>query len=185
MYSGTLLKKENVYKKELVMQELIEKIFGLNLTSQELDLIHIAARSFFVFFMGVFLVRIQPKFVAVSTSFSYLLNFTLGSLLASAIVSQGAFFPILGATLLLSFTNFTIAYVCFKVPFLERIFKGKGDVLVFNGRVIWGNMRRNLVSYQSLLEAVMKEVGKEEISEVKKAYIETDGDIVVIKKKQD
>jgi uncharacterized membrane protein YcaP (DUF421 family) len=162
------------------MYPLLNSILGLDLSSNYLTFTHLIFRAFIVYFAGMFLVRLQSQFMGINTTFNYMLNFITGSLLANAIVGEGPYFPILGMCLLVIFMNWLIALLCSYSSFMERIIKGKPDILIKNGKIIWRNMRKNLISHDELLEAVHKNLQGTDLSLVKEAYFENSGQITII-----
>lgn len=166
------------------MYDSINSIFGLELTSSELTLLHLSWRAVLVYFAGMFLVRLQSQFMSINTPFNYMLNFITGSLLANAIVAQGSFFPILGMALLIACINWTIELLCYYSSALEKLFKGESDMIVHDGKILWKNMRRNLITKDELMESVHKLTLSDDLSQVKRAYFENSGQITVIVKKK-
>jgi len=164
------------------MYQFITDSFGLNLTTVNLSWLHYVTRAFLVFFVGFFLMRLRAAFEGISTPFSNLLNFALGSLLATAITSEGVvYFQILSMVLLLSLINWAIALLCLYSPFIDRLVRGREDVLVRHGRIIWENMRKHLVSLNDLRDEVFEATGSKDLSQIRKASFVTGGKIVVVK----
>lgn len=162
--------------------EIVNTLFGLELSNRELGLGHLVMRGLLIYFGGTLLVRIHSQFVGITTPFNFMLNFILGSVLANAIIGEIPYFTTLGMALCIAFVNWFIAWLCFYSPFIEKLFKGQSDLLVKDGKIIWDNMRKNLITRDELLEEVHRWLNTTDISQVKKAIFEN-GEITIIKKK--
>jgi uncharacterized membrane protein YcaP (DUF421 family) len=165
-----------------ILYSIIDFLFGIQKPITSLTLLHFSMRAFLVYFVGIFLTRLQTQFVSISTPFNYILNILIGSLLANAIVGSGPYFPILGMCFLIFITNILIEILCYYSSFFEKLLKGKGIPLVRNGRILWDNMRKNLLTEDELMEAVREQIHEKSLSTVKEAYFENSGKIMVIKK---
>lgn len=91
-------------------------------------------------------------------------------------VTEGA---ILIGTLV--FWNFALDFVSYKFPGLERLLQAKKLCLVRDGKMNKRNMRREYISPDELM-AKIREAGVEDMAGVKGAYLESDGEISVIKR---
>lgn len=163
------------------MNDFLNSVLGLELSQEALTLYHFTARAFLIYFVGMFLIRIQSQFMGINTPFTFMLNFIMGSVLASAIVGDAPYLPVVGTALFIAVMNWIIALLCFYSESIKRFFKGDADLLVKDGKIIWKNMRKNLITKDELMEAVHKEINSDDISKVKKAYFEDSGEITIIK----
>ena len=71
----------------------------------------------------------------------------------------------------------------YKVPAMHRILHPPPLPLVKNGEILRRNMRRELVTEEELMTEIRKK-GIAQLADVKEAYMEGDGHISVISKKQ-
>jgi uncharacterized membrane protein YcaP (DUF421 family) len=165
------------------MYDFINSIFGLEIPSSALTLGNLIARAFLIYTGGMFLLRIQSQFMGINTPFNFMLHFILGSLLANAIVGEGPFFAITSMCLFIAFLNWFIAVLCFYFPQAERVFKGESETLVKDGKIVWSNMRKNLITKDELMESVHKHTQRTTLGHVKRAYFENSGEITVIEKR--
>jgi uncharacterized membrane protein YcaP (DUF421 family) len=90
-------------------------------------------------------------------------------------VSEGA---VLVSTVL--FWSFAIDWVQHRFPVIERLLREPKVILVENGRLLRRNMRSELVTLEELM-AQLREAGIEDVTRVKRAYMEADGHVSVIK----
>jgi uncharacterized membrane protein YcaP (DUF421 family) len=78
------------------------------------------------------------------------------------------------------FWNFTIDWLQFHFPAIERILRPAPLLLIKNGRVLRRNLRQELVTMDELMSHLRQE-GATNPQEVKRAYMEPDGTITVEK----
>jgi uncharacterized membrane protein YcaP (DUF421 family) len=78
--------------------------------------------------------------------------------------------------------NMFIDWLTFRFPKLQQTLEPPPLPLIENGRVLWRNLRHELVS-ESELRTKLREHGVKDPSEVQKAYMEPDGEVTVLKKK--
>jgi uncharacterized membrane protein YcaP (DUF421 family) len=81
------------------------------------------------------------------------------------------------------FWNYFFDWLSFKSEWFERLIEPAPLPLVKRGRLLRQNMRRELITEAQLL-GKLREEGIEDISEVKQAQIESDGQLSVIKYEQ-
>jgi uncharacterized membrane protein YcaP (DUF421 family) len=85
---------------------------------------------------------------------------------------------ILVATLI--FWNYALDWLSYRFPWLELLTHPPPLQLVRNGRLLRRNMKQELITEEDLLSELRKQ-GIEDVQEVKKAYMEGDGHISVIR----
>ena len=81
----------------------------------------------------------------------------------------------------LVFWNVLIDWATWRFAFVERLFAARRLCLVKNGRLNRRNMRREFISDAELMSKV-REQGLEDLSGVKLMYLESDGEISLIRK---
>ena len=79
--------------------------------------------------------------------------------------------------------NMLIDWLAFRFPALARVLEPPPLLLIDNGRVLRKHLRVELMS-ENELESKLREQGVADPREVAKAYIEPDGQVTVLKKKQ-
>lgn len=91
-------------------------------------------------------------------------------------VSDG--FTLIGTLL---FWNWLMDFLSFRFPCVERMLAGPKLCLVRDGRMLRRNMRKEYITEEELMSQLrLNEVT--ELSEVRRAYMESDGKISVLKK---
>ena len=89
-------------------------------------------------------------------------------------VADGA---ILVATIV--FWHYTLNWLAFRFPLVERFVRPPALPLVKNGRMIRANMRRELITSDELM-GMLREQGVGELSAVREAHMEGDGRVSVV-----
>lgn len=79
------------------------------------------------------------------------------------------------------FWNFLTDWLSYRFPRFSRFAEPPLLLLVKNGRMVRGNMRRELMS-EDELRAKLREQGIDDLSRVKEAFMERDGQVSVIEK---
>jgi uncharacterized membrane protein YcaP (DUF421 family) len=77
--------------------------------------------------------------------------------------------------------NYALDYLSFQVPAIARFTAPRRLCLVREGRPLWRNMRRELVTLDEL-QSKLREAGHADLHEVKAMYMESDGAISVVAK---
>ena len=77
--------------------------------------------------------------------------------------------------------NIAVDGLSYLSPALRRVLSPRTVLLVKNGAVIRGNLRRQFITEEEL-QAKLRENGVEHLGEVKAAYMEADGDVSVLKR---
>lgn len=79
--------------------------------------------------------------------------------------------------------NVLLDWAAFHFPWLRTFLKPPSLLLVKHGRLLKNNMRREFISEDELW-VKLREAGVESLDTVKKAYVESDGQISVIEEKR-
>jgi uncharacterized membrane protein YcaP (DUF421 family) len=83
----------------------------------------------------------------------------------------------------LIFWNYALDWLSFKSSFLSRLIEPAPLPLVMNGVLLRRNMRRELITEEELM-GQLREQGIDDLSKVKKAFMERDGRISVIQQEE-
>lgn len=79
------------------------------------------------------------------------------------------------------FWNYLLDWLCYRFHAMEQLLQPRPLLLVKDGRLLLDNMRRQWLTREELV-AKIREQGLEDLKAVKRAYMESDGKISVIKK---
>jgi uncharacterized membrane protein YcaP (DUF421 family) len=75
--------------------------------------------------------------------------------------------------------DYLLNWLGFHVPAFQRIVYPQPLQLVENGRILWRNMRKELIT-EDELKSQLRQQGIDDLAEVKEAYLEGDGRISVV-----
>jgi uncharacterized membrane protein YcaP (DUF421 family) len=75
--------------------------------------------------------------------------------------------------------NLLLDWATYRFPLVKKLIEGDKLLLVENGRLVHRNLRKQLIT-EDELQAKLRGYGIENLSEVKKVYLENDGDFTVI-----
>jgi uncharacterized membrane protein YcaP (DUF421 family) len=78
--------------------------------------------------------------------------------------------------------NYFIDWLGFRVPAIQRLISPPPVPLIRNGKVIARNMRREMMTLDEL-KSSLRDQGIEDFAEIKVAYMESDGEVSVIRAK--
>jgi uncharacterized membrane protein YcaP (DUF421 family) len=78
------------------------------------------------------------------------------------------------------FWNYLLDWLCFRFPAIERVLQPRPLLLVKDGQIQYRNMRRQLLTHEELMSKI-REQGVDELGKVKRAYMEEDGKVSVVK----
>jgi uncharacterized membrane protein YcaP (DUF421 family) len=81
------------------------------------------------------------------------------------------------------FWSYALDWLSFKSPRFQRLIEPPPLPLIKNGQLLRRNMRRELITEADLM-GQLREQGISDISKVKEAYIESDGRISVVERKE-
>lgn len=79
------------------------------------------------------------------------------------------------------FWSIFIDWLAYRVKFIGRIVQAPPILLVRDGKVLYHNMRREFITLEELMSQIRQQ-GIDDITRVKKAYLEQDGNLSVIGK---
>lgn len=80
------------------------------------------------------------------------------------------------------FWNYAIDWLSYHFPSFDRLLNLPPLLLVKNGSVLRENLRKELLSMEELMSKI-REKGFSDLSRIKEAYMESDGQISIIQKK--
>ena len=159
--------------------DMINQIFGTEVES--LLWYQAAARAVLVYAIALMLVRVgEKRFMGKFTAFDVILGIILGSVISRAVNSSGSILPTLIASLMLVLLHWLMAVISYKSDNLGSLFKGNARLLVKDGDIQWDTMAKTHISRKDLEGQIRSEANTEDVSSIKKAYLERSGNISVI-----
>ncbi len=83
----------------------------------------------------------------------------------------------------LVFWNLLLDWLGYRFPAIERFAEPQALRLISNGRILHRNLAQEMLTEEELMSKIREE-GLEDLSQVKDAYMESDGSISVIKREE-
>jgi uncharacterized membrane protein YcaP (DUF421 family) len=154
------------------------EIFGVSVSPWELI---IRGTAMYLFLFAVFRVVIRRRIGAVGMA-DLLILVIIADAAQNGMsgeyrsVTEGA---ILVGTII--FWNVAIDWLNYRVPALQNWLEAPPLLLVRDGRVLYRNLRHEFVT-ESELKSKLREKGVDNVAEVAKAFMESDGTVSVIKR---
>lgn len=171
------------------MENLIEILgdaVGSGKESHELSAAQMAVRAVFVYGAGLLIVRIgSRRFMGRTSAFDLIVAIMLGSILARAVTGNSPLLPALAAGAALVAAHWILAALAVRFDFVSRFVKGREVELVRDGQIHWDRMRHYKVGERDLMEALRLKGNTADLSKVKFATLERNGDISVVKKEEE
>lgn len=160
----------------------VERLLGLHLSPDDLELRHMAWRAFVVFVYAVILARVAARrFLGHNAGFDIVILVILGSVLSRAINGEAAFFPTLGASLLLILLHHVLATLTFRWHWFSKLVKGRPHVLVRDGRLDHQELEHCKITADDLDENLRLNGNVDGAGDVAEARLERNGVVSVIK----
>jgi uncharacterized membrane protein YcaP (DUF421 family) len=155
-----------------------EQLFG---EGRDLDALQMMARAFVLFFLMLVLVHVAGmRAFGRKSSFDTVIVITLGALVSRVVVGVSAAVPTIAACCVLVVLHRVVAVLTATVPALERIVKGKQQVLYRGGVFDLNAMRRAGISRADLEEVVRTKANRMKLTDVLEIHLESSGDLSVV-----
>jgi len=116
-------------------------------------------------------------------AFDLIITIAIGSTLASIITSRSlALVEGLTALLLLVVMQFIVTAASVRFNLVDRLIKAEPSLLLRDGRLLTGAMRRQRVT-KGEVEAAARETGVERLEDLEAVFLETDGSLTALPRK--
>jgi len=159
-----------------------DRLLGLNVAAGDLEFPHMAWRTVIVFGVAISLARLGARrFLAHNAGFDIMVAIVLGSVLSRAINGQAAFFPTLGASVLLVALHRVLATLTFHSHGLSQLIKGRPGVLVRDGKPDRRELARSKITDDDLEENLRLHGNVRDMAQVAEARLERNGAVSVVK----
>jgi uncharacterized membrane protein YcaP (DUF421 family) len=163
--------------------EWLNQCLGFGADPRNLTFLQIVLRGIIVFAVTLVMVRLGDKrFLSKKTAFDAILGLILASMLARAVNGSASFWPTLGGGFVLVGLHRLIAHFSRRWHKFGNLVKGTSDLVVRDGQVIEAGMRRNDLSEHDLQEDMRLNGQVDEVSKIKVAYAERNGQISIVPK---
>jgi uncharacterized membrane protein YcaP (DUF421 family) len=162
----------------------LESIFGGDAPAHPLLLGQVAARALVVYLIGLTLVRLgKSRLLGSASALDIILAVVLGSLLSRGINGTASVSGTATACAVLVALHWLITQLACRWHRFGNVVKGHCHLLVENGQINWGALRRSHLSQEDLLEELRLNANVEDLSRIDKAYKERSGQISGVRRK--
>lgn len=164
----------------------METVFGffktiLGIGADELSVLQIMSRCIVIYIYGIALVRIGNKrFIGKLSAFDTIIAIIIGSLLSRAITEPDRFLTVMAACFVLILIHRLLSLAAVHSDRFGDWIKGYERVLIKDGEILWDTVRKSHLSQQDLLQTMRLNARTDDVSKVKIARLERNGDISVI-----
>ncbi len=163
------------------MELLLYKLFG---EGRDLDTLQMSSRAFVIFFITLALIRISGRRTfGKRSAFDNTSAIILGAVLSRAVVGASPFVPTVVCCLVLVLLHRGLAWISIKSKAVGQLIKGDEISLYRNGQLHEENLEKSLLSEKDILSDVRQQANVKTLNEVSEIYMETSGEVSVIKKK--
>jgi uncharacterized membrane protein YcaP (DUF421 family) len=163
--------------------DVVDKVLGLSLKSEELGYGQMAARALVMYIALIVLVRLGKKrFLASATAFDYILVILIGSVAGRAMTGGAPYFPSILAMLTLIALHWIFSAVACRSDTFSQLIKGNATPLIQGGKLDRHALAQAHMSIDDLDED-LRDKGVKLASDVEEARLERSGKLSVIKKR--
>jgi uncharacterized membrane protein YcaP (DUF421 family) len=161
--------------------DLSEKIFG---SGEDLTIVQMSMRALVAFLICLLLVRISGRrSFGMRMPVDNVTTILLGAILSRAVVGASPFFSTVAAATTLAVLHRLFGWLGFYSRVFGKVIKGTEIILYCDGKFHEKNMRYGMVSKRDILSQIRLTGNMDSFDDVDCIYLERDGKISVIKKK--
>src|ERR1700693_198539 len=158
-------------------------LLGLGMRPEDLTFVQISLRGIIVFLATLIMIRVGHKpSLALKTAFDAVLIVILASVLSRAVNGSAAFFATLGGSVVIVLVHRLLPFIAYYSHTFGCLIKGAPDVIIDDGDLILGAMRRNHISRHDVEEDLRLTAKTENLKDIRVGYIERSGDISFVEK---
>ena len=153
---------------------------------EKLNMLQMSMRAFAMFFIMLVLIRFTGRRAfAKKSSFDNIIVIMLGAVLARGVVGASPFWSTVAASVVMVAMHRITAWLAVKNRFVEKLIKGEYINLYDHEKFVDNNLAKTGISKNDLHESLRLETKKDTLEEIETAYLETNGRISFILKKEE
>lgn len=161
---------------------LIVKIFG---EGKNLDALQMSCRGVLVFFIALILVRVSGRrSFGVRAPLDNIITILLGAILSRAVVGASAFVPVIICCFAIVLLHRLFGWLVTGSTRFARIMEGNKIILYEHGKFNKDHLKRGLVGEEDVMQGIRESALTENMNEIDKVYLESNGGISAIKKQK-
>ena len=165
------------------MDDFFRSVLGVGLDSNDIDVLQMALRAVIIYAVTICIVRLgKQRFMGGATVFDVILGIIIGSVASRAITGNSPLLPAVGAIAVLVGLHWVFSAIAVRSRSFGSLIKGTSDVIIRDGQIDHGNLRKAHMS-DGDLEEDLRSAGVADVREVFEARLERSGKLSVIKKK--
>ena len=163
--------------------ETINYLFG---EGEKLNMLQMSMRAFAMFFIMLVLIRFTGRRAfAKKSSFDNIIVIMLGAVLARGVVGASPFWSTVAASVVMVAMHRITAWLAVKNRSVEKLIKGEYINLYDHEKFVNNNLAKTGISKNDLHESLRLETKKDSLEDIESAYLETNGRISFILKKEE
>jgi uncharacterized membrane protein YcaP (DUF421 family) len=160
--------------------ESLLKIFG---EGEHLDALQMSSRGIVMFLIMLLLIRISGRrSFGVRTPLDNIIAVSLGAIMSRAVVGASPFDSVVVCCFVIVLLHRITGMLIARSKAFARVVEGEKILLFEDGVFLKENMKKALVCQEDLMQGVRKSALTEDMSQIKKVYMERNGEISAIKK---
>jgi uncharacterized membrane protein YcaP (DUF421 family) len=161
--------------------EQIQALLGLGLDVGDVGSLQMALRTILIYAFTLTLVRLGSKrFLAEATAFDVIVGIMLGSIMSRAINGSAPFVPTLFGGAVLVGVHWLLGVLSYHLDWFGPLVKGSPVLLIKDGEIQRPGVRQAGLSNQDLEQALRLQANQADLSKVRLAYMERNGNISMI-----
>ena len=162
--------------------DTINFLFG---EGEKLNMLQMGMRAFLMFFIMLILIRFTGRRAfAKKSSFDNIIVIMLGAVLARGVVGASPFWATVAASIVMVIMHRITAWLAVKNKPVEKLIKGEYISLYNQKKFVDNNLTKTGISKNDLHESLRLETKKDSLEDIESAYLETNGRISFILKKE-
>jgi len=164
------------------MNDLINNLWG---EGDLLNAVQMSVRAFVMFLIALVFIRLSGKRAfAKKSPFDNVIVIMLGAVLARGVVGASPFFSTVAAAAMMMIIHRILAWSAVKNKLANKLLKGEIVPLYKDGKILWRNLEKTTISESDLMQSLRLETQKTTLDDIELAYLEDNGRISFIVKKQ-
>jgi uncharacterized membrane protein YcaP (DUF421 family) len=161
--------------------DALEALLGLGRDAGEIDAGQMALRAIVVYAFTLLVVRVgSRRLLGKATAFDVILGIMIGSVMSRGINGSAGLVPTLAGGAVLVAMHGLLAVIAYRTSWFGDLVKGTPVLLVEDGRVLPGAMRKASLTERDLEEALRLGGEPPDPSRIRRAYLERNGSISVV-----
>jgi uncharacterized membrane protein YcaP (DUF421 family) len=160
--------------------EILYQIFG---EGKDLSALQMCNRAIVIYFIALLFLRISGRRTfGKKTAFDNTIAIILGAVLSRAVVGASDFVPIVACSLVLVLIHRGLAWLSIRSEAIRHILEGQSILLYKNGHLEKENFNKSLICEEELKGDLRMKANIGSLADVDEVYMETNGEVSVIKK---